>query len=171
MAEKFFNRIDLDKPGAEDRIMRLFEELFNNIDINNLAKTLRDKLINKTTQDISSQIDFEELASRVARLIRHDLLKGLEADDHKQYLKEKNAGGLASEIPIHTHSSNDEAGQISHTVLLDIGENDHHPKLHKENHYEGGIDEIDRSYLIDRSGVYTNTGDYLLSVDFSCIID
>lgn len=33
-------------------------------------------------------------------------------DDHPQYLKEKDEGGLASEIPLHDHTSDDEAGTL-----------------------------------------------------------
>ena len=40
-------------------------------------------------------------------------LTGLTDDDHTQYLKEKISGGLASEVPEHTHASAAEAGQVS----------------------------------------------------------
>lgn len=39
-------------------------------------------------------------------------LNGLTDDDHTQYLKEKGQGGLASEVPTHTHASAAEAGII-----------------------------------------------------------
>ena len=42
----------------------------------------------------------------------HGALTGLSDDDHAQYLKEKASGGLASELPEHTHESASEGGTI-----------------------------------------------------------
>lgn len=43
----------------------------------------------------------------------HEVLNLADGDDHPHYLKEKLAGGLASEIPIHDHSSTAEAGVVA----------------------------------------------------------
>ena len=68
----------------------------------------------------------------------HGLLSGLGDDDHPQYLKEKLSGGLASEIPLHTHADANNAGQVDHgtandaTSLLD---NDH-PLYQRKHGFE-----------------------------------
>jgi hypothetical protein len=43
----------------------------------------------------------------------HSSLTGLTDDDHFQYLKEKASGGIAAEIPVHTHASAAEAGTLT----------------------------------------------------------
>lgn len=48
----------------------------------------------------------------------HDELGGLGQDDHTIYLKEKDSGGLASEIPAHAHTSAAEGGDLA--VATDI---------------------------------------------------
>lgn len=60
--------------------------------------------------------------------ITHGGLAGLGADDHTQYLKEKLSGGLASEIPVHAHTSGAEAGQLDHGLALTGLLDDDHPQ-------------------------------------------
>lgn len=48
----------------------------------------------------------------------HGALTGLTDDDHTQYLKEEASGGLASEVPDHTHQSAAEAGTLDHGLAL-----------------------------------------------------
>jgi hypothetical protein len=55
----------------------------------------------------------------------HGALTGLADDDHTQYLKEKASGGVAAEVPTHTHAGAAEAGTIDHGVLTGLSDNDH----------------------------------------------
>lgn len=50
---------------------------------------------------------------------------GLTDDDHTQYLKEKAAGGLASEVPTHTHADAANAGTVDHGALTGLADDDH----------------------------------------------
>jgi len=61
----------------------------------------------------------------VGGTIDHGSIGGLADDDHLQYLKEKLFGGLAAEIPLHTHASGAEAGTIDHGVLTGLTDDDH----------------------------------------------
>ncbi len=72
----------------------------------------------------------------------HGALTGLGDDDHTQYLKEKLNGGLASEIPLHDHSSAAEAGQIDHDDLLNVSADQHHAEDHQARHQTGGADAL-----------------------------
>ena len=75
--------------------------------------------------------------------IDHGLaITGLGDDDHTQYLKEEASGGLASEVPDHTHASAAEAGTVSHGVLTSVTADQHHTQLHAAAHAEGGADEV-----------------------------
>lgn len=60
----------------------------------------------------------------------HGTLTGLTDDDHTQYLKEKASGGVASEVPTHTHAGASNAGTVAHTDLTSVGANDHHNQVH-----------------------------------------
>lgn len=64
--------------------------------------------------------------------VDHGETLGLADDDHDQYLKEKGEGGLASEIPLHDHSTTDEAGQVDHGDLLGLSDDDH-PEYFRED--------------------------------------
>lgn len=73
--------------------------------------------------------------------IDHGLaITGLTDDDHTQYLKEEASGGLASEVPDHTHSGVAEAGTVSHTVLTDITTDQHHAQSHNHSAVGDGQD-------------------------------
>lgn len=56
----------------------------------------------------------------------HGGLAGLGDDDHGQYLKDKAAGGLASEVPNHDHSTSNEGGGVDHGQLNSLVGTDHH---------------------------------------------
>lgn len=56
----------------------------------------------------------------------HGALEGLSDDDHTQYLKEKASGGLASEIPTHTHASSAEGGTVAHSATTGLATGDPH---------------------------------------------
>jgi hypothetical protein len=50
----------------------------------------------------------------------HGSLTGILDDDHTQYLKEKASGGAASEIPLHTHTSDSDGGTMD--SFIEYGE-------------------------------------------------
>lgn len=56
----------------------------------------------------------------------HGSLSGLADDDHEKYQLTKGEGGLASEIPTHTHQSAAECGQLDHgAALTGLSDDDH----------------------------------------------
>jgi len=58
--------------------------------------------------------------------VDHGGLAGLADDDHVQYLKEEASGGLASEVPDHTHQAAATCGKLDHGLALDgLGDDDH----------------------------------------------
>lgn len=62
----------------------------------------------------------------VGGTVDHGSIGGLADDDHTQYLKEKASGGTAGEIPLHTHASGAQAGQLDHGLALTgLGDDDH----------------------------------------------
>jgi hypothetical protein len=63
-------------------------------------------------------------------------------DLHSVYLKEEASGGLASEVPDHTHASGAEAGTVSHAVLTGVTADQHHNQLHAAAHAENAADEL-----------------------------
>lgn len=68
------------------------------------------------------EADVTDLAHTTA----HSVLTGLTTgDDHSQYLKEKASGGVAAEVPTHTHASAAEAGQFDHGVAAGLTDDDH----------------------------------------------
>jgi hypothetical protein len=53
-------------------------------------------------------------------------IAGLLDDDHTQYLKEEASGGLASEVPDHTHQNAANCGTLDHGLALTgLGDDDH----------------------------------------------
>jgi hypothetical protein len=69
----------------------------------------------------------------------HADLTGLANDEHTQYLKEEASGGLASEVPDHTHQDVANCGKLDHGLALDgLADDDHTQYLndarHQENH-------------------------------------
>jgi hypothetical protein len=89
------------------------------------------------------------LASHTGQLDHGTGLSGLTDDDHTQYLKEKASGGIAAEVPEHTHVSTSQAGTIDHGVLTGLSDDDH-PQYatntefdnHDSRHAPGGADQI-----------------------------
>lgn len=72
-------------------------------------------------------------AKPIAGAIEHHHLAGLADDDHLHYLKEEASGGLASEVPDHTHRNAAECGQIDHGLALTgLGDDDHGHYLKEE---------------------------------------
>ena len=69
--------------------------------------------------------EIEDYVGDAGDLVDHGELQGLTDDDHTQYLKEKVSGGLASEVPTHTHADAANAGTVDHTNLTTIGTNTH----------------------------------------------
>ena len=69
--------------------------------------------------------ELEDYVGDAGDLVDHGELQGLTDDDHTQYLKEKASGGLASEVPTHTHADAANAGTVDHTDLTTIGTNTH----------------------------------------------
>ncbi len=70
--------------------------------------------------------DHEGLGDGDAAKVDHGAgLTGLGGDDHTQYLKEEASGGLASEVPDHTHADATEAGTVDHGALTGKGDDDH----------------------------------------------
>lgn len=78
---------------------------------------------------VSILVSFTELVEHdpgSVSAVDHGALSGLLDDDHTQYLKEKVAGGLAGEIPVHTHQAAAECGQIDHGLAnVGLGDDDH----------------------------------------------
>ena len=80
----------------------------------------------------------------------HGALTGLGDDDHTIYLKEKASGGVASEVPTHTHADAANAGTLSHADLTNLTTGDPHTQYagqsefddHSARHENGGADEI-----------------------------
>jgi hypothetical protein len=68
-------------------------------------------------------------------------LTGLGDDDHTIYLKEEASGGLASEVPDHTHASGAQAGTVAHSVLTGLT-NDEHTQYLKEEASGGVASEV-----------------------------
>ncbi len=65
-------------------------------------------------------------------------------DDHPQYLKEEASGGLASEVPDHTHQNPGECGQLDHGLAhtpASLGDDDH-PQYLKEEASGGLASEV-----------------------------
>ena len=76
---------------------------------------------------------------------QHSQLSGQTNDDHTQYLKEKNQGGLAAEVPTHDHSAAGEAGTIDHGSLTGTGDDDHSIYLNTTRHDSddhSGLEEV-----------------------------
>lgn len=63
-------------------------------------------------------------------IIDHGVLSGLSDDDHSHYLREKTQGGVASEVPTHTHASAVEAGQFDHGNAAGLADDDHTQYAH-----------------------------------------
>ncbi|HSE46471.1 MAG TPA: hypothetical protein VLA89_14190 [Gemmatimonadales bacterium] len=70
------------------------------------------------------------LLKTAASSIDHGGLAGLTDDDHTQYLKEEASGGLASEVPDHTHADGSQAGTVAHSALTGVTANQHHNQSH-----------------------------------------
>ena len=81
--------------------------------------------------------------AKTASGIDHGGLAGLTDDDHTQYLKEEASGGLASEVPDHTHADASQAGTVAHSALTGVTANQHHNQAH------GASDHTDRTRTID----------------------
>jgi len=79
-----------------------------------------------------------------AGTIDHGLaLIGLADDDHPQYLKEEASGGVASEVPDHTHVSGAQAGTLDHGLALTGLLDDDHTQyvqesLHASESFDAG---------------------------------
>ena len=68
------------------------------------------------------------LHSHAGGVTDHGALTGLTDDDHTQYLLDKASGGVAAEVPTHTHANSANAGTVAHSALTGIGASDHHAK-------------------------------------------
>jgi hypothetical protein len=66
-----------------------------------------------------------EVAITSAIITDHGGLTGLTDDDHTQYLKEKASGGVAAEVPEHTHADAANAGTIDHGAITGLTDDDH----------------------------------------------
>jgi hypothetical protein len=75
---------------------------------------------------------WEQITFAAGTVGDHGSLTGLSDDDHPQYLKEKLSGGVASEIPTHTHADSATAGTISHSALTGLSTGDDHTQYLKE---------------------------------------
>lgn len=63
----------------------------------------------------------------------HGNLSGLTTgDDHTQYLKEKASGGVAAEVPTHTHADAANAGTVAHSALTGLTTGDDHTQYCKK---------------------------------------
>jgi hypothetical protein len=74
-----------------------------------------------------------------AGAVDHGTLSGLTDDDHSQYLKEKGSGGIASEIPVHTHEDTDECGTLDHGELTGLGDDDHPQYSQTSHNHDHGV--------------------------------
>lgn len=69
--------------------------------------------------------DWEQITFAAGTVGDHGTLIGLSDDDHTQYIKEKASGGLAAEVPTHTHADADNAGTVDHGALTGKSDDDH----------------------------------------------
>lgn len=76
-------------------------------------------------ESIAFRFELEDYVGSAGDIIEHGELLGLTDDDHTQYLKEKASGGVAGEVPTHTHADAANAGTVDHTDLTTIGSNTH----------------------------------------------
>ena len=67
----------------------------------------------------------------------HGDLSDLSDDDHTQYLKEKASGGVAAEVPTHTHADAANAGTIDHGAITGLTDDDHTQYLKEKG--SGGL--------------------------------
>ena len=82
--------------------------------------------VNSLIESIAFRSELAEYLGGSGDLIDHSDLSGLTSgDDHTQYLKEKASGGVAAEVPTHTHADAANAGTVAHTDLTAIGTNTH----------------------------------------------
>lgn len=89
----------------------------------------------------TTSADWEQITYAAGTMGDHGTLDGLEDDDHIDYLKEKAAGGLAAEVPTHTHADAANAGTIDHGALTGASDDDHTQYL-KEKASGGAASEI-----------------------------
>lgn len=81
--------------------------------------------------------------------VDHGEIAGLADDDHTQYLKEKASGGLASEIPLHDHSSGAQAGTVDHGALTGLADDDHTQyQLRSEEGVASGYPSLDANVVV-----------------------
>ena len=80
---------------------------------------------NSLLESVAFRSELESYVGSAGDIIEHGELLGLTDDDHTQYLKEKASGGVAAEVPAHTHADAANAGTVSHTNLTSIGTNTH----------------------------------------------
>lgn len=81
--------------------------------------------VDKLFRDLVFRDEITDYANQQGTL-DHGSMSGLSDDDHALYLKEKVSGGLASEIPVHAHTSAAEAGTLDHgTALTGLTDDDH----------------------------------------------
>lgn len=101
-----------------------------------------EKILSEDKQDLADYLKslikslrsmWDEIYRAINTVIQdHGELSGLGDDDHTQYLKEEASGGLASEVPDHTHQNADECGQLDHGVALTGLDDDDHPQYHND---------------------------------------
>lgn len=138
--KQYFKRIDLDKAGAEDRLLKLFEQIF--LELEKLRKQIEE--VNSNTNNLTIDdldVDYNDIARKVANRIQHKYLLGLLNDEHPQYLKERGEGGLGSEVP-----------------------------LHASEHYGNDLILLEETLKVRNNLLITNYGEYLISLDFNGII-
>jgi len=71
--------------------------------------------------------------------VDHGTLAGLTDDDHTQYLLDKLSGGVAAEVPVHTHASEPEGGQFDHVNAANIGTETHTEIDQHLDHFNGSF--------------------------------
>jgi hypothetical protein len=77
------------------------------------------------TESVVFRDEVAEYVGGSSDLVDHGEMGGLLDDDHTQYLKEKASGGVAAEVPTHTHADSANAGTVDHGALDGLSDDDH----------------------------------------------
>lgn len=95
---------------------------------------MSDDILERELKRVKGKLGDLQAVERPIVVTDHGALSGLADDDHTQYLKEKASGGVAGEVPTHTHADADNAGTVDHGALDGLGDDDHTQYLNSARH-------------------------------------
>jgi len=116
-----------------------FEDIWRYLDdLSRASNTMFEDIINYIQSPSASSTIQEHTHQNTENggILDHGLaLTGLNDDDHTQYLKEKNSGGLALEVPNHNHQNDDNCSKLDHGLALTgLADDDHTQYLNDIRH-------------------------------------